>query len=120
MILFYIDILIWNYCIGKANGFKRTRQVKQNIFHKIILDGTWADLSAEAAAVFPLLLVPSMEPNEEDHLAFINFKTARKYSGLSETAIDKALEELEAKDLLIKGTVYTVSPELIKKYTGND
>lgn len=70
-----------------------------HIFKELIRNGTWARLSSNAKALYPVI---KAYINWESGAAFPSIDTLQEYSGLARASVIKALKELEADGLLIK------------------
>lgn len=64
-----------------------------HIFKELIRSKTWAKMSPQAKALYPVIKAFT---NWQDGHAFPSFDTLQEYSGLGRTSISKAIKELEA------------------------
>ena len=70
-----------------------------HIFKEIIRNGTWAKLTTNAKAIYPVVKAFA---NWETGSAFPSIDTLQHHSGLARASVIKALKELESQGLLIK------------------
>lgn len=90
-----------------------------HIFKELVRNGTWASLSPNAKAIYPVI---KTFVNWESGDAFPSIDTLEQFSGVSRPSVVKALKELEGMGLLFKeskrgkGSSYT----LIEKFAVQD